>query len=214
MNRLFEITHKMMKQENTKNIDLASFLQISPQVFGNWVARESIPEKYASKIAEYYKRDLNFLYDENAQPVKKIPIIGVASCGKEIKDDKQCISGGFALCKNDGKSENFYCVIACGDNMSPEIEDGDEVICDPNTKIESGDIVHYKIETENALKIYVKDDDADILQLIPYSSSVDFKTKTIRLDDKNASFVAAKVVAVNKLNMKNTQARLRLIGRG
>ncbi|MDR1460976.1 MAG: helix-turn-helix domain-containing protein [Campylobacteraceae bacterium] len=210
MNKLFEITSKMMKQENTKNIDLAAFLEVSAQVFGNWVARESIPEKYASKIADYYKTDLTSLYDENVKPIKKISIINAVNCGNSTKNANY---SGFASYKGDGEIEKFYCVIACGDNMSPEIEDGDEIICNPVAKIKSGDIVHYKIENENAVKIYVKDDDADIVQLVPYTQNKDFKTKTIRLDDENINLIVAKVVAVNKLNMKSNQARLKLIGR-
>jgi SOS-response transcriptional repressor LexA len=209
MNKLFETTFKLMKQENTKNIELASFLQVSAQVFGNWISRETIPEKYASKIAEYYKMDIGFLYDNEAKPAKKVPVIGKTSCGNEPNGKHD--SGNFALYKGDSKAEKLYCVTACGDNMSPEIEDGDEIICDPQAKIENGDIVHYKIDGENAVKIYVKDEDADILQLVPYIQSKDFKTKTII--NKGADIVIAKVIAVNKLKMKNTQARLKLIGR-
>ncbi|MDR1285251.1 MAG: helix-turn-helix domain-containing protein [Campylobacteraceae bacterium] len=210
MNRLFEVTSRMMKQESTKNIDLANFLKVSAQVFGNWVTRESIPEKYASQIAEYYKSDLNSLYDEDAKPIKKVPIVSTVNCGDDAKNNGY---KGFASYKGDNKIEKLYCVIARGDNMSPEIEDGDEIICDPDAKIKSGDIVHYTIEKESAVKIYVKDEDADILQLVPYSQSKDFKTKTIRLDDKNTNLAVVKVVAINKLNMKSNQARLKLIGR-
>jgi phage repressor protein C with HTH and peptisase S24 domain len=208
MNKLFEATSKLMKQENTKNIELANFLQVSAQVFGNWISRETVPEKYASKIAEYYKMDLNSLYDDEVRSVKKIPIIGKTDCGSG--GDKHKIDA-FALYKGDNKAEKLYCVTACGNNMSPEIEDGDEIICDPKAKIENGDIVHYKIESEDAVKIYVKDEDADILQLVPYIQSKDFKTKTII--NESADIAIAKVIAVNKLKMKNTQARLKLIER-
>ncbi|MDR2789401.1 MAG: helix-turn-helix domain-containing protein [Campylobacteraceae bacterium] len=209
MNRLFETTSKMMKESGTKNIDLANFLQVSAQVFGNWVARESIPEKYAQKIAQFYKTDLNSLYDDEAQSVKKIPITGITNCGESVERKV----GKFACYKGGAKAEKLYCAIASGANMSPEIEDGDEIICDLAAKIENGDLVHYKIDGENAVKIYVKDDDADILQLVPYIQSKDFKTKTIRLDGDGLNFTCVKVTAINKLKLRSNQARLKLIGR-
>ncbi|MDR1555315.1 MAG: S24 family peptidase, partial [Campylobacteraceae bacterium] len=161
------------------------------------------------KIAEYYKIDISFLYNSGVKPIKKVPIAGKTSCGDEADNNHK--SNDFALYKGDGKIENLYCVVACGNNMSPEIEDGDEIICDFKAKIENGNMVHYKIDGENAIKIYVKDDDAGILQLVPYVQSKDFKTKTIINESVNITI--AKVVAVNKLKMKNAQARLKLIGR-
>lgn len=72
-------------------------------------------------------------------------------------------------------------MIACGDSMSPDIEDGDEVICDPERKPQHGDIVDYKIYNEKAIKIFVEDTDANIIQLIPYNQNPEFKIRTIDL---------------------------------
>ncbi|MDR0761677.1 MAG: helix-turn-helix domain-containing protein, partial [Campylobacteraceae bacterium] len=206
MNRVFEATSKMMSQENTKNIELANFLQVSPQVFGNWVARESIPEKYAAKIAEYYKVDISYFYGKETQIIKKVPIISAVNCGSGSISEK---IGGFAPYKGSGKIEKLYCLVAKGSNMSPEIEDGDEIICEKDVKISNGDIVHYTIDDENAVKIYIKDEDANIIQFVPYIQTKDFKTKTIRLDDKSPNLIIAKVTAINKIEMKNTEARLK-----
>jgi SOS-response transcriptional repressor LexA len=211
MNRLFEATVEMMKQEATKNIDLAAFLGVSAQVFGNWISRDSIPEKYAAKIAEYYKIDLAYFYDKEAKIIKKIPIIAYVNCGGGYESKK---IEGFAPYKGGGKIEKLYSLIAKGDNMSPEIEDGDEIVCESGAKIENGDIVHYKIDDEDAVKIYIKDEDADIIQFVPYIQSKDFKTKTVRLDSKSPNLTIAKVTAVNKIKMRSAEARLKLIGRG
>jgi SOS-response transcriptional repressor LexA len=98
--------------------------------------------------------------------------------------------------------------------MSPEIEDGDQVICDPTAEILNGDIVHYRIGGESAIKVYVKDEEAFIVQFIPYNTTDNFKTKTIRLDDDLVEqLYIAKVVAINKVKFNNRNARLRLIGR-
>lgn len=111
--------------------------------------------------------------------------------------------------------KSLYCVIANGDSMSPEIDDGDEVIVDPDVKPVTGDMVHYKIDNESAIKVLVIDEDAYIMQFVPYNSSEDFKTKTIRLDDEEtiAKLSYHKVVSVNKLKFNNRAARLKMIGR-
>jgi len=99
--------------------------------------------------------------------------------------------------------------------MAPEIEDGDKVVCDPHAQVQTGDIVHYQVGNESAIKVYVRDEDAYIVQFIPYNTSENFKTTTIRLDDDLAQELkVAKVSAIVKTHINNRQARLKFIGRG
>jgi len=152
--------------------------------------------------------------DSDIKPVRKIPIVGTASCGgpdmnhlQEI--DRYCYYGG------NNYNPQMYALIANGDSMSPEIDDGDEVICDPlDRNINNGDIVHYRLYNESAIKIYFKDEDANIIQLIPYNPTKEFKVKTIRLDDSEAQFLEMnKVVAINKFKNSSRARRLQMIGR-
>jgi SOS-response transcriptional repressor LexA len=144
--------------------------------------------------------------------VRKIPIIGASSCGDPISDDYH--GNEFAYYNGEFWTQKLYCVIACGDSMSPDIEDGDEVICDPERKPQHGDIVEYKIRNERAIKIYVEDVDANIIQLIPYNQSAEFKIRTIRLDDEEVNDLSISVVvAINKMRFHNRKARLKIIGR-
>ncbi|MGB7402679.1 MAG: LexA family transcriptional regulator [Arcobacter sp.] len=164
------------------------------------------------KIAEILDIDLS--NDDNTSSVKFVPITGTASCGAlepSIYDhkDKAYYNGDFW-------KKSLYCVIACGDSMSPEIDDGDEVIIDPDVKPTTGDMVYYKVDDEAAIKVLVEDTDAYLLQFIPYNSSQEFKTKTIRIDDEEtmSKLSIHKVVSVNKLKFNNRSARLKMIGRG
>lgn len=150
-----------------------------------------------------------FEYDHKS--VIKIPIIGEASCGLPIINNNQ-ENGKFCNYNGEHYNHNLYCVIACGDSMSPEIEDGDEVICDPTITIQHGDLVHYTINNESAIKLYIEDKEANIIQFVPYNSNDIFKTKTLRLDEEEDVRIA-KVVSVNKLKINNRSARLKLIGR-
>ena len=153
------------------------------------------------------------LFNDSQKPVARIPIIGEASCGMPINDNMQ-ITDSYCLYRGDFWNKSLYCVIATGDSMAPEIEHGDEVVCDPTVKPTSGDIVHYKIGDESAIKVFVEDIEANIIQFIPYNPGESFKIKTVRLDDFEAESVQiAKVVAINKLKFNNRAARLKLIGR-
>jgi SOS-response transcriptional repressor LexA len=147
-------------------------------------------------------------------PAKLVPVIGTASCGSCDINHLQD-SSKKAYYNGDFWKKSLYCVIANGDSMSPEIDDGDEVIIDPDVKPITGDMVHYKIDDESAIKVLVIDEDAYIIQFVPYNSSDNFKTRTIRMDDEESmsKLTFHKVVSVNKLKFNNRAARLKMIGR-
>ncbi len=151
---------------------------------------------------------------EKEKTVKLVPVVGTASCGgaeiNHLQDENKK-----AYYNGDFWKQSLYCVIANGDSMSPEIDDGDEVIIDPDVPCQHGDMVYYKIDDESAIKVLAIDKEAHIMQFVPYNSSENFKTKTIRLDDEETieRLTYHKVVSVNKLKFNNRAARLKLIGR-
>lgn len=152
--------------------------------------------------------------ETTGKSVKFIPIVGTASCGgseiNHLQDDSKK-----ALYNGEFWKKSLYCVIANGDSMSPEIDDGDEVIIDPGVKCQHGDMVYYKIDAESAIKVLVIDKEAHIMQFVPYNPNEYFKTKTIRLDDEEIlnKLTYHKVVSVNKLKFNNRAARLKIINR-
>ncbi|WNL28010.1 LexA family transcriptional regulator [Arcobacter cryaerophilus gv. pseudocryaerophilus] len=178
--------------------------------------QRQIPNSLLPTIA----KELNISIDElldgeiTERKVSLVPVIGTASCGgTEINclqdENKKAYYNG------DFWKQSLYCVIANGDSMSPEIDDGDEVIIDPDVPCQHGDMVYYKIDGESAIKVLAIDKEAHIMQFVPYNSSETFKTKTIRLDDEETieRLTYHKVVSVNKLKFNNRAARLKLIGR-
>lgn len=170
--------------------------------------------KHIPKIAKFFNIEESYLLNKEAtKTVSLVRVIGTASCGNidsnYLQEDRTCYYNG------DSYKDSLYCIIANGDSMAPEIEDGDEIICDPDIDIQNGDIVHYSIGEESAIKVYIRDDEAHILQFIPYNPTDTFKTKTIRLDDNEViELKIRKVVAINKLKFNNRASRLRMIGRG
>ena len=178
--------------------------------------QRQIPNSLLPTIA----KELNISIDElldgeiTERKVSLVPVIGTASCGgteiNHLQDENKK-----AYYNGDFWKQSLYCVIANGDSMSPEIDDGDEVIIDPDVPCQHGDMVYYKIDDESAIKVLAIDKEAHIMQFVPYNSSENFKTKTIRLDDEETieRLTYHKVVSVNKLKFNNRAARLKLIGR-
>lgn len=146
--------------------------------------------------------------------VKFVPIVGETSCGLPISSSYQ-ENNRKTYYHGDFWHEKLYAVVACGDSMATDIEDGDEIVCDPTADILDGDIVHYEFMGESAVKIYHDNRALNAIELIPYNQSPEFKTKAIRRDDENfGELKMSKVVSINKLRLNNRKARLRAVGRG
>jgi len=199
------------KNSNFSQEKLADLIGVTRVAITNYELGRNAPTyENIKKLSEILNTDLA---STNEKEVKQIPITGTASCGNV---DNNHLQENNRYCNYNGEfyTPSLYCVIANGDSMAPEIENGDEVICDPDASVQNGDIVHYRIGDESAIKVYYKDEDAYIVQFIPYNPTPIFKTRTIRLDDDISSEVKIdKVVAVNKLKFNNRLSRLKLIGK-
>jgi SOS-response transcriptional repressor LexA len=198
--------------------DLAKHLGISPVYVTRYADDKyddvNMPSKYFTKTAIFFGLDANYFLDSSVTErlsVQKVPIIGSSSCGSPLTDDNQSVEG-YVYYRGEYWTDKLYCVIAVGDSMAPEIEDGDEVICDPEATLINGCMVHYTVNNESAIKIYVKDESAFVVHFIPYNKSEQFAVKTIRLDDDSLSVKVARVVSINKLKLNNNLSRLKAIG--
>lgn len=206
----------VMKEQNIKQVELANKLGIYQSLLNKYLSGNlRMPSETVSNISRILNVPIGYFFDEPVRATKPINIIGCASCGVELTDTS-CAVGSQVQWRADFWHKEMFAVVAYGDSMSPEIEDGDEVICDPTAPIMNGDLVYYKVNgDDSAIKVFYKDDEAYIIQLIPYNSNEIFKTRTIRMDDVEfESFIPAKVVGINKMSFRNRASRLKLIGRG
>ncbi|MDR0664829.1 MAG: XRE family transcriptional regulator [Helicobacteraceae bacterium] len=191
---------------------LARELNVSSSSITHYLGgKRQIPDDKIVSIARKLDVSIDYLMGEKIYPVKLIPIIGAVSCGAperiEVGEARE------TYYRADYWNDQLYAVVACGDSMSPEIDDGDEVVCDPSAPILHGDIVHYKIRSESAIKVLLKDEKSNLIRLKPYNLTPDFRTLTIRLDDDEANDLKmTKVVSVNKAQFNNRAARLRILG--
>jgi len=210
----------LMREKRVTNKGLSERLQ---DTFGYKISKESIAkyrnnDRTPNPVLIGYMADVldvttDFLLGIETKAVVTVPVIGLVSCGDKPSNFLYSVKKTAYYNGVDFNSD-MYCLIANGSSMSPEIETRDEIICNPRVEPVSGDLVHYKINGENCVKVLWIDNEANIIQLIPYKITDDFKTTTIRMDDdRYDDLVMAKVVGINKITFDNRQSRLSLIGR-
>lgn len=200
-----------------------SFSTFLSEQFSYKISKESITKyrngtrtpdpEFIEMVLKATGEDASALFGGQQSDIKFVPIVGSASCGVPLPNSYQDIENK-AFCRSEIWNKDLYAVIADGDSMMPEIDDGDEVICDPSAKILSGDMVHYQIGGESAIKVYFKDDSIGVIEFVPFNQNGEFKTLKFRIDDDNVDIRMSKVVAVNKSKMNNRTARLKAINRG
>lgn len=221
--KTFEIVKNLMKEHNiTKQTDLARIIYKKDKIDTNERVKVSsyladmvkFPDDALKAIAEHFSVSLDFLNGMDDSKTKLVPIVGTASCGSCDINTLQDTSLKVSVPEIDW-NKNLYAVIANGDSMATELYDGDKAIIDPNVKPVSGDIVYYKIDDEAAIKVLVIDEDAYIMQFVPYNHSDCFKTRTVRLDDEDTMnrLICHKVVDTVSNKRNNRAARLKMIGR-
>ncbi|QCD44690.1 S24 family peptidase [Campylobacter mucosalis] len=214
----FLLVKQTMKKLGITQQDLADFLTskgiVTPiDTVKSWFrsddSRRAVPEIPRIKlIGEFLKLDANqmILGFDDVIPVKQIPIVGSASCGIPDANALQETDIYTYTLAKDWNSE-MYAVIANGDSMSPMIEDGDQVICDPALDIMDGDLVHYQVNGESAIKIYKKDTKNKQHVFIPVNQDFEAKRFDIKMEIR-----MIKVTDIQRSVRNNRKARLRALG--
>ncbi|MBR8462959.1 hypothetical protein KDD93_00010 [Campylobacter sp. faydin G-24] len=199
---------------NISEISLKKWLQpkstLRPSISGISAMAQALGLNF-SDIVEMDEAASN-IFGVATMGVKFIPIIGVASCGRPEMSFNDDINESIPYPKNLW-NKNLYAVRACGESMSPEIDNGDVVVCDKMATIKNGDLVHYTLFNDAAIKIYYKDDMKNI-KLIPRNQSPAFMTVNIMHNDDGLleNFTATKVVCITKSDTDSRLARLKAVG--
>lgn len=144
--------------------------------------------------------------------VKSVKIIGEASCGLPISNEYQDKNSEIYISENFYKPE-LYAVRATGDSMMPEVNDGDILICDPTENFINGDLVHYILFSDSAIKIFLKDKSNNI-QFKPLNLTKNFITITIMANDTDMleNLTISKVVSIVRNLNNSRKIRLKMIG--
>lgn len=220
----YELVQKTMREKGITQMFLADYLtkngiQTPIDTVKAWFRRDETrrasPEINKIRlIGECLKLDANQMisgFGESGS-FQKIKIIGEASCGAPISNNYQC--DDFALLPEDCCTKDLYAVIASGESMMPKIDDGDQVICDPKAELMTGDLVHYMLFEESAIKVFVKNDKEKYYRFSPINQTANFRSTTIFFDEKEAmeNLKMAKVVNIIKNTQNNRKENLKLAG--
>lgn len=191
MNTFSSNLRKIMDSKNLTGEKLGELVGVGKSTVINWANGSRFPkENHIREIA----RALNVKYDDlfvngNEIQTKVIPLIGKSSCGIPKEYD---LNGYDPIpVPIDIYREGMYCVEADGDSMSPKINNGDIVYCDPQKQIDSGNIVHYWIDGESGIKRYKINEAGTIISLIPINTEYDIITIHC---DENVDLRMARIV--------------------
>ena len=189
---------KIRKEKKITQLQLSEMISISRASiaqYENDIYQPSI--ETIELIANALNIDVSELFEDNSKNKivsKYIPLIGKSSCGKPKDYD---LNGYEPVpVPLDMYKDGMYAVEADGDSMSPKINNGDYVYCQPNRVIDNGNIVHYWLNGESGIKKYKINEAGTIISLIPINS--DYDIITIHHDDKHELLMARVVGKIDK----------------
>lgn len=168
------IIDKLKKEKNVSVQDIADYLEVSRSLVSGWInepeKRTPNPEQI-KKMAIYFGVNTDFLIGVSQSVDRVIPLIGKASCGIPKEYDLN----GYEPIPVPSKfyKNGMYAVEADGDSMKTKINHGDILYCDPNARIDIGNIVHYFYEGESGIKRYKENEKGDTILLVPENDDYD-----------------------------------------
>jgi repressor LexA len=189
---MIERINNLLQENNKKQADLSKFLNIPTGNLSNILKENGrkFSTEQVALLAAFFNVSTDYLYGLEANVQQKlIPLIGKSSCGKPQDYD---LNGYDPIpVPLDMYRVGMYAVEADGESMSPKINHGDIVYCQPNQIIDNGKIVHYSLDGESGIKKYKINEAGTIISLLPINS--DFDIITIHCDEKH-DLKMAKVV--------------------
>ncbi|MFY4767482.1 XRE family transcriptional regulator [Aliarcobacter butzleri] len=188
MNEFGEKLKAARKKQNLSQQQLADLMEVTRVAITNYELGRNNPSfENVAKLSRILKTDLT--NNKKELETKVIPLIGKSSCGIPKEYD---LNGYDPIpVPIDIYREGMYCVEADGDSMSPKINNGDIVYCDPQKQIDSGNIVHYWIDGESGIKRYKINEAGTIISLIPINTEYDIITIHC---DENVDLRMARIV--------------------
>ena len=186
---------KILEKNKIKQKDFAEAINETTVNVNRYLNEQrGIPEELYPIISNFLKIGMDDIIGNRILVSKYIPLIGKSSCGKPKDYD---LNGYEPVpVPSDMYKDGMYAVEAEGDSMSPKINDGDIVYCQPNRVIDSGNIVHYWLNGESGIKKYKMNEQGTIISLIPINS--DYDVITIHCDDVHELLMARVVGKIDK----------------
>lgn len=153
---------EIYKAKGFKQPDVAKGIGVSLDTVKSWTRTgstispdetniKSLIKFLQCRIEDIAEIDKDFVVSKTRTTYR--PLIGSASCGVPTTyyyDDVEMLAAP------DGVGKNSYYVKADGDSMTPRINSGDLILCDPDCEVSSGNVVHFEWDGEHGVKRYVE----------------------------------------------------------
>ena len=152
-----------LERAGKKQRDLCKEIGISDAQFSNWKKRNSISKKYIKQVADFLDVSVEFLLGYDKMDFNEIPLHKMCECGisKNIDREVKMIAVPEMFAK-----EGNYAVVVEDDSLLPRINKNDLVIVDTNAEIESGDTVHFKLNSVCGVrKAFINDNSVLLLDI-------------------------------------------------
>lgn len=147
----------LMKKNKTTAQEIADRLEVTRGAITNWSNGIRFPkdEETIKNLASILRVPVENLFNGESDklPISFRPLIGEASCGVPQTYYYEGEHEMIAVPQNVGK--NAYYIRADGDSMTPRINHGDLILCDPDAEVLSGHVVHFEWNGEHGVKRYV-----------------------------------------------------------
>lgn len=173
---------KLIKENGITASKLSTDLNLSSGITSQWKSRKQMPSiSHLLKISDYFDVSVDYLLgkSENKKAtdiidgaitnIVRVPIYGRVSAGNGCcaMDDIE----GYELMPSDiVNGEKHFCLKVKGDSMFPKIEEGDSVLVQKQSTVDSGDIAVVLIDDEDGVvkKVVYDKNKITLISFNPY----------------------------------------------
>jgi len=156
------------KKAKMSQDDLAEKIGVNRVAISNYEQDKNTPTlSNLNKIKAVLNLSADY-FDAKKQKIRPTlrPLIGAAPCGVPTT---YYYDGDIEMIEAPtGVNEHAYYIRADGDSMSTRINHGDLLLCDPDTIVESGHIVHFEWDGEHGVKKYVEQ--GGLKMMVPFNN--------------------------------------------
>lgn len=147
---------KLLTEHELTQHQLSKILNVSESTVGKWILEKSIPRMgVIQKLSEYFNVPKSYFLEKQDDPEKsvakgiRIPILGRVVAGIPLEAITD-IEGYEEITPKMASLGEYFALRIQGHSMEPRIEDGEIVICQCQSDVDSGDIAIVLVNGDEA----------------------------------------------------------------
>lgn len=147
---------KLLTEHELTQHQLSKILNVSESTVGKWILEKSLPRMgVIQKLSEYFNVPKSYFLEKQDNPEKsitkgvRIPILGRVVAGIPLEAITD-IEGYEEITPKMASLGEYFALRIQGHSMEPRIEDGEIVICQCQSDVDSGDIAIVLVNGDEA----------------------------------------------------------------